>query len=92
MSITGDAERANLPAVPFSTGGAAFAPDGQRLVASTVDGSATVWDSRDGQGATDVRPRTARRSTPPARTSSRPTRPTPSGADILAIDVSPDGA
>ncbi len=46
VSLTGDAEWANVPAIPFFAGSAAFTPDGRGLIASSVDGSATAGHPR----------------------------------------------
>jgi len=72
VSLTGDAEWANLPAVPSFLGSAAFTPDGRRLVASSAAGTASVWDPETGELVTTLRPN-----------GSIPT----SGADIFAIDI-----
>ena len=92
VSITGDAEWANLPAVPLFGGSAAFTPDGRRLVTSTVDGSATVWDPATGARMLTFGPN---------HLSADPDRfdvfaidqlvDGPSGSDLFAIDVSSDG-
>jgi WD40 repeat protein/DNA-binding SARP family transcriptional activator len=93
VSITGDAEWANLPAVPLFEGSAAFTPDGRRLVTSTVDGSATVWDP-----ATGTRLLTFGANHPSADPDRLdvfaidPLVDGPSGTDLFAIDVSSDGA
>jgi WD40 repeat protein/DNA-binding SARP family transcriptional activator len=46
VSIDGDAEVANLPAVEGVNGAARFTSDGRQLVASTADGTITVWDTQ----------------------------------------------
>jgi WD40 repeat protein/DNA-binding SARP family transcriptional activator len=48
VSSSGDAEWANLPAVPLFAGSAEFTPDGGGLVASAEDASATVWNPATG--------------------------------------------
>jgi WD40 repeat protein/DNA-binding SARP family transcriptional activator len=91
VSLRGDAEWANLPAVPAFFGVAGFTPDGERLVSSTADGSATVWDAETGD--------LERTLAPPDREGSRPPDPFAidrvldgsSGAEVQAIEVSPDG-
>jgi WD40 repeat protein len=93
VSITGDAEWANLPAVPLFEGSAAFTPDGRRLVASTVDGSATIWDPAT--GARLLTFGANRPSADPDRLDVFAIDPLvdgPSGTDLFAIDVSSDGA
>jgi WD40 repeat protein len=92
LGITGDAEHANFPAVPLHNGAAAFMPDGRHVVASTVGGSATVWDLATGRrqltfGFEDP-------STSPGGIDvfgADPLVDRQTGADIVAIDVSPDG-
>jgi WD40 repeat protein/DNA-binding SARP family transcriptional activator len=92
VSITGDAEWANLPAVPSFPGSAAFTPDGRRLVTSTVDGSVTVWDPETWETLLTFGPRSpaAQPSGPDVFAIDR-VLGGPSGADVLAIDVSSDG-
>jgi WD40 repeat protein/DNA-binding SARP family transcriptional activator len=46
VSIDGDAEVANLPAVEGLNGAARFTSDGRLLVASSADGTVTVWDTQ----------------------------------------------
>ena len=46
VSIDGDAEVANLPAVEGVNGAARFTSDGRQLVASSADGTVTVWDTQ----------------------------------------------
>jgi WD40 repeat protein len=91
-SLSGGAEWAHLPAAPAFLGSAAFTPDGERLVASSADGSATVWDAETAariltfgppgsvtqQSGTDV-------------FGIDPFLDGPSDAAVGAIDVSPDG-
>jgi len=91
VSITGDAEWANLPAIPFFTGSAAFTPDGRGLIASSMDGSATAWAAETGRELQTFRPNST--SVEPAGANVVAPDPTddPSGTDILAIDVSKDG-
>jgi WD40 repeat protein/DNA-binding SARP family transcriptional activator len=91
VSITGGAEWANLAAIPFFAGSAAFAPDGQRLIASSVDGSATAWAPETGMELQTFRPNDP--SVEPSGGNVVAPDPTdaPPGIDILAIDVSKDG-
>jgi WD40 repeat protein/DNA-binding SARP family transcriptional activator len=92
VSITGDAEWANLPAIPFFFGSAAFTPDGQRLIASSVDGSATVWDLATETGLLTFGPDRPSADPDNAEVSARdPVVDGPSGTDLLAIEVSSDG-
>jgi WD40 repeat protein/DNA-binding SARP family transcriptional activator len=77
VSIGGDAEVANLPAVPSPFGGAvAYTADGRHLIASSADGSARMWDAR---------------TLTPVRTLGARAGPTPVQADVFALDVSSDG-
>ncbi len=57
VSLAGDGEWAHLPAVPAFVGSAAFTPDGRRLVASSADGSVTVWDPETGKPLLTFGPR-----------------------------------
>jgi WD40 repeat protein/DNA-binding SARP family transcriptional activator len=92
VSITGDAEWANLPTIPFFTGTAAFTPDGQRLIASSVGGSATVWDLATETGLPTFGPdRPSADPDNPDVSASDPLADRPSGTDLLAIEVSSDG-
>jgi WD40 repeat protein/DNA-binding SARP family transcriptional activator/class 3 adenylate cyclase len=91
VSITGDAEWANLPAIPFFAGSAAFTPDGQRLIASSVDGSATAWAPETGRELQTFRPHSTSVEPPGANVAAPDPTDDPSGIDILAIDVSEDG-
>ena len=70
VSLSGDAEWANLPAVPFSFGDAEFTPDGSRLVASSAGGSTGVWDPESGERHLAFGP-----ACPAPRTPSSPTAP-----------------
>jgi WD40 repeat protein len=92
VSITGGAEWANLPAVPFFPGSATFTPDGRRLVASTVGGSATVWDATAGTRLLTFGPDGPWANPDGADVLAiDPLIDRPSGANVLAIDVSSDG-
>jgi WD40 repeat protein/DNA-binding SARP family transcriptional activator/class 3 adenylate cyclase len=92
VSLTGDAEWAHLPAVPVFLGSAAFTPDGQHLVASSADGSATVWDPETGKQLLTLDPHDPAARSPDADVFAIDRLvDEPSGADVLAIDVSPDG-
>ena len=92
VSITGDAEWANLPAIPFFTGSAAFTPDGRRLIASSMDGSATVWDPETETGLLTFGPDRPSADPDSAEVSVIDRLVDgPSGTDILAIEVSSDG-
>jgi WD40 repeat protein/DNA-binding SARP family transcriptional activator/tRNA A-37 threonylcarbamoyl transferase component Bud32 len=93
VSITGDVEWAKLPAVPLVGGSAVFTPDGGRLVSSTVNGSATVWDLATGARSLTFGP--SHPSGDPDRIDVFAIDPLvdgPSGTDLVAIDVSSDGA
>ena len=46
VSLTGNAQWANLPALPSFLRNAAFTADGQSIVASSAAGSASVWTPR----------------------------------------------
>jgi WD40 repeat protein len=87
VSIDGDAEVTNIPAVAISSGAADFTSDGRHLVASSAAGSVTVWDARS---FTPLQSLGA-----PPRSSSTPApgyfAPLASGADVFSLDVSPDG-
>jgi WD40 repeat protein len=91
VSITGDAEWANLPAIPFFTGSAAFTPDGQRLIASSMDGSATAWAPETGRELQTFPPPSTSDEPPGANAVAPDPTVDPSSIDILAIDVSEDG-
>jgi WD40 repeat protein len=89
VSITGDAEIANLPAVANTYGAVDFTSDGRQLVATSAAGSVAAWDA---VAFTRVRTLGAATGSPPAPTlggASGP--PMASGADTFSIDVSPDG-
>jgi WD40 repeat protein len=89
VSIAGDAEVANLPAVAVTAPAVDFSSDGRQLVATSGAGTVTVWDT---QSFTPVRTLGA-----PSPSSSAldatPGYPAPlaSGADVFSLDVSPDG-
>jgi WD40 repeat protein len=92
VSLAGDREWAHLPAVPAFVGSAAFTPDGRRLVASSADGSVTVWDPETGKplltfGAQDSVGEPANADV----FAIDQLLDRPSGADVHAIAVSPDG-
>jgi WD40 repeat protein/DNA-binding SARP family transcriptional activator len=91
VSITGDAEWANLPAIPFFTGSAAFTPDGRGLIASSADGSATAWAPETGRELQTFRPNGPPVEPPGGSVVAPDPTDAPSGTDILAIDVSKDG-
>jgi WD40 repeat protein/DNA-binding SARP family transcriptional activator/class 3 adenylate cyclase len=89
VSITGDAELANLPAVVFFPSAATYTPDGRHLVATGPAGSVNVWDVATFR---------------PDRTLGLPAGPTPSppwfgagwlatgtGVEATQIEASPDG-
>lgn len=94
VSIAGDAELANLPAVAitngvvdFTAGAVDFTSDGQHLVATSGAGSVTVWDAQ-----TFARVRAV--GTPPgSSTGAAPGHfaPVTSGNDVFSLDVSRDG-
>ena len=86
VSISGDAEVANLPAVANAYGAVAFTADGSRLVASSTAGSVTVWD------ALTFRPvRTIDGTASPPSPGGTADPAVASGADVFSLDVSPDG-
>jgi WD40 repeat protein/DNA-binding SARP family transcriptional activator/energy-coupling factor transporter ATP-binding protein EcfA2 len=89
VSITGDAELANLPAVVLFQSAATYTPDGRHLVATGPAGSVNVWHAR-----TFRRDRTL--GLPPGPTPSPPWPgfgwlATGTGAEATQIEVSPDG-
>ena len=85
VSISGDAEVVNLPAVATNYAAVAFTPDGGRLVASSAAGSVAVWDAR-------AFPQVRRVGVAPARTPRSASGPADaSGADVFSLDVSHDG-
>jgi WD40 repeat protein/DNA-binding SARP family transcriptional activator/class 3 adenylate cyclase len=90
VSIDGDAELANLPAVAITYDAVDFTPDGRHLVASSDAGSVTVWDA---QAFTKVRTVGAPSPSSSAATPDEGTAtpPVASGADVFSIDVSRDG-
>ena len=89
VTITGDAELANLPAVVFFQSDATYTPDGRHLVTTGPAGSVNVWDAR-----TFRRDRTLG---PPAGPTPSPPWPgagwlaTDTGVEATQIEVSPDG-
>ena len=88
VTITGDAELANLPAVAFFQSAATYTPDGRHLLATGPAGSVNVWDA----GAFG-RDRTLG---PPPATPSPPWPgagwlATGTGIEATQIEVSPDG-
>jgi WD40 repeat protein/DNA-binding SARP family transcriptional activator len=88
VSLYGDAEVANLPAVSASAAAVAFASD-DRLVATGAHGSVTLWDAHD-----FTRVRTLGGppgSPPPAALGSSPFPPVTSLGEAFSIDVSRDG-
>ena len=91
VSITGSAEWANLPAIPFFTGSAAFTPDGRGLIASSVNGSATAWAPETGRELQTFRPNSPPVEPPGGDVVAPDPTVAPSGSDILDIDVSKDG-
>jgi WD40 repeat protein len=84
VSLKGNAEWANLPALPSYFRNAAFTADGRSIVASSAAGPASVWDAETGELVTTLRPNG---STPAID----PLLSQPSGSDVLAIAASPDG-
>jgi WD40 repeat protein len=89
VTITGDAELANLPAVAFSELAAIYTPDGRHLIATGPAGSVNVWDAR-----TFTRDQTLG---PPAGPTSSPPwpgaawLPTGTADEATQIEASPDG-
>ncbi len=78
VSVSGDAEWANLSGNPVSWTGVAFSGDGRRLVASSGGGSVTVWDPQ-----TWTALRTINSHGPPDD---------PRGTDVNVIDMTSDGS
>jgi WD40 repeat protein/DNA-binding SARP family transcriptional activator len=92
VSLAGSAEWAHLPAAPAFLGSAAFTPDGEHLVASSADGSATVWDAETAARVLTFGPPGS--TTPPSGTDVFDIDSFldgPSDAAVRAIEVSPDG-
>jgi WD40 repeat protein/DNA-binding SARP family transcriptional activator/class 3 adenylate cyclase len=89
VTITGDAELANLPAVAFIQLAATYTPDGRHLIATGPAGSVNVWDAR-----TFTRDQTLG---PPAGPTSSPPwpgaawLPTGTADEAMQIEASPDG-
>jgi WD40 repeat protein len=90
VSINGDAEIANLPAVAIASGAVDFASDGRYLAASGAAGSVTVWDARAFTRVQTLGAPTAS-SRAPTRAGATGAPPLASGAEAFAIDVSRDG-
>jgi WD40 repeat protein len=90
VSMTGDAEVANLPAVAAAFGAVAFTSDGRRLVATGAGGSVTVWDAHT---FTRVRTLGVSPGSPPPPTlgGSSHSPPATSLGDAFSIAVSRDG-
>jgi WD40 repeat protein len=91
VGIAGNAEVANLPAVAITIGALDFTTDGRQLVATSGAGSVTVWDA---QSFTRVRTLGIPLGSPSAPASGAARgyyAPVASGADVFALDVSPDG-
>ena len=90
VSLSGDAEVANLPAVAVASAAVAFTSDGRRLVATSAGGSVTVWDAH-----TFTRVRTLGvppgSLPPPTLGGSSHSPPVTSLGDAFSIDVSRDG-
>ena len=87
VSLTGNAEWANLPALPSFLRNAAFTADGRSVVASSAAGSASVWDAETSALITTLRPN----GSTPAIDPIDPLLFQSSGSDVLAIAASPDG-
>jgi WD40 repeat protein/DNA-binding SARP family transcriptional activator len=90
VSLFGDAEVANLPAVAAVVGAVAFTSDGRRLVATSAGGSVTVWDAHT---FTQVRTLGVAPGSPPPPTlgGSPQSPPVTSLGDVFSLDVSRDG-
>jgi WD40 repeat protein len=84
VSLKGNAEWANLPALPSYFRNAAFTADGRSIVASSAAGPASVWDAETGELVTTLRPDGSISAIDPLLSQ-------PSGSDVLAIAASPDG-
>jgi WD40 repeat protein len=87
VSITGDAEITNLPAVANAYGAVDFTSDGRQLVATSSAGSVTAWDI---QRRTRVRTLGATGSPPAPTLGGPPEQSLASGADVFSLDLSPD--
>jgi WD40 repeat protein/energy-coupling factor transporter ATP-binding protein EcfA2 len=90
VSIDGNAELANLPAVKLGPTSAAFTPNGRYLLVGNATGGVTVWDPRT---LTSLRTLGA----PPSSSSEAPPGrdfmniPEATGLEVTALEVSPDG-
>ena len=87
VSITGDAEITNLPAVANAYGAVDFTSDGRQLVATSSAGSVTAWDI---QSRTRVRTIGATGPPPAPTVGGPPEQSLASGADVFSLDLSPD--
>jgi WD40 repeat protein len=76
VSLSGDAEWANVPGDPDWVTSVAFSPSGDELVASAPNGSVAVWDPETGQNIDTFQDDAS---------SAEP-------ATVVDLDVSPDGA
>jgi WD40 repeat protein len=88
VSIAGNAEVANLPALTITANAVDFTSDGRQLLASSADGTVTVWDA---QTFTPVRT-LGRPSTSAPVVGQAPVNAAPqaSGVEVFALEVSPD--
>jgi WD40 repeat protein/DNA-binding SARP family transcriptional activator len=90
VSIDGAAEVANLPAVATTYGAARFTSDGRQLVASSADGTVTVWDAQTFTPLRTLGGPSRSASTPAPRAEPGYNAPLTSGADVFSLAVSPD--
>ncbi|MGH9193544.1 MAG: WD40 repeat domain-containing protein, partial [Acidimicrobiales bacterium] len=91
VGIAGSAEVANVPAVALTNGAVDFTAGGRQLVASGAAGSVTVWDARSFTPLRILGALSGSSSTPALGEGQGYDVPLASGADVFALDVSPDG-
>jgi WD40 repeat protein len=85
VSINGDAEVANLAGVSYHYGSATYTPDGRHVIASSVGNSVTVWDPHT------VRTVRTLGDGPPPEVKGVLAPTVPTGLEVGAVAVSPDG-
>jgi WD40 repeat protein len=88
VSLDGGAEIASLPGVRLFGGSVAFTPDGRRLLATSAEGTVTVWDPHRRRQLLVFGPNG------PSSGSAGESEGMidgPSGTDVVALDVNADG-